>query len=58
MIKQTLTKVTVFLGKNKKGTASREGYRNQDNLVFIPPKSVKRVTAWQKSMKDRGFSFE
>lgn len=57
MINQSLSKVTVFLGKNKKGSFQREGFRNQDNLVFVPPKNTKRLTAWKRGMQDRGYSF-
>lgn len=51
-----LSKVTVTLGKSpKRGTRVRDGFRDDANLIFMPPKMGKRVSAWKKKMEERGY---
>lgn len=58
MIKQSLSEVNLVLGKSpKRGTFNRGGYRNEDGLVFLPPKNTKRLTSWKKKMQERGYTF-
>lgn len=53
---KTLSKVTVTLGKSpRRGTRVRDGFKDASGQVFMPPKSSKRVSAWQKKMEDQGF---
>lgn len=51
-----LSKITVTLGKSeRRGTRQREGYRDESGLIFMPPSSTKRVTAWKKKMEEKGY---
>lgn len=58
MINQTLSSTVVFCGKNRKGQKSRPGFENADKLVFLPPKSEKRASAWRKKMEQKGYTFQ
>lgn len=53
-----LTKSTIFLAKShKRGQKSRNGFIDENKQVYLPPINSKRLTAWQKKMESKGFSF-
>lgn len=57
-MEKKLTPRTVFLGKSaKRGTKQRSGFADDAGQVFLPPTSPKRMTAWQKKMAERGYTF-
>lgn len=58
MDNKRLSSTTIFLAKSgKRGTKTRNGFKNEAGLVFLPPKNTKRLTAWQKKLEERGYSF-
>jgi len=47
-----LEKCPVPLGNDK----SRPGYRDTRGQVYLPPISSKRIGAWERMMRARGFA--
>lgn len=41
----------------KRGTKQRNGFADESGQVFIPPVNSKRLTHWQKTMEQKGYTF-
>jgi hypothetical protein len=53
-----LVVTSMFMRKSpRKGEKRRNGYADPSGMVFAPPKSEKRASAWKKRMEERGFKF-